>query len=148
MYSKASVMKWYFWRIISCSIPYSLSWVQSDKPKHCTGWIRLTAGLTEYAFSATFLIYNACSVSALFQALTLHFFVLINIGPGVGGGRKRRGKKGNLPNTLDDDCRSTVFTFIYLFQSMLLITSRGIPPWDALKSPLMRKWSVELWWSF
>ena len=30
--------------------------------------------------------------------------VLINIGPGVGGGRKRRGKKGNLPNTFDDDC--------------------------------------------
>ena len=26
--------------------------------------------------------------------------VLINIGPGAGGGRKRRGKKGNLPNTL------------------------------------------------
>ena len=32
--------------------------------------------------------------------------VLINIGPGAGGGRKRRGKKGNLPNTFDDDCRS------------------------------------------
>ena len=31
--------------------------------------------------------------------------VLINIGPGVGGGRKRRGKKGNLPNTFDDDCK-------------------------------------------
>ena len=31
--------------------------------------------------------------------------VLINIGPGAGGGRKRRGKKGNLPNTFDDDCR-------------------------------------------
>ena len=30
--------------------------------------------------------------------------VLINIGPGVGGGRKRRGKKGDLPNTFDDDC--------------------------------------------
>ena len=30
--------------------------------------------------------------------------VLINIGPGVGGGRKRRGKKGHLPNTFDDDC--------------------------------------------
>ena len=30
--------------------------------------------------------------------------VLINIGPGAGGGRKRRGKKGNLPNTFDDDC--------------------------------------------
>ena len=30
---------------------------------------------------------------------------LINIGPGVGGGRKRRGKKGNPPNTFDDDCR-------------------------------------------
>ena len=32
--------------------------------------------------------------------------VLINIEPGVGGGRKRRGKKGNLPNTFDDDCSS------------------------------------------
>ena len=32
--------------------------------------------------------------------------VLINIGPGAGGGRKRRGKKGNLPNTFDDDCSS------------------------------------------
>ena len=31
--------------------------------------------------------------------------VLINIGPGVGGGRKRRGEKGNLPNTFDNDCR-------------------------------------------
>ena len=30
--------------------------------------------------------------------------VLINIGPGEGGGRKTRGKKGNLPNTFDDDC--------------------------------------------
>ena len=30
--------------------------------------------------------------------------VLINIGPGAGGGRKRRGKKGKLPNTFDDDC--------------------------------------------
>ena len=29
---------------------------------------------------------------------------LINIGPGAGAGRKRRGKKGNLPNTFDDDC--------------------------------------------
>ena len=29
--------------------------------------------------------------------------VLTNIGPGAG--RKRRGKKGNLPNTFDDDCR-------------------------------------------
>ena len=28
--------------------------------------------------------------------------VLINIGPGAGGGRKRRGKKGNLPNTFND----------------------------------------------
>ena len=26
--------------------------------------------------------------------------VLINIGPGAGGGEKRRGEKGNLPNTL------------------------------------------------
>ena len=31
--------------------------------------------------------------------------VLINTGPGAGGGRKRSGKKGNLPNTSDDDCR-------------------------------------------
>ena len=31
--------------------------------------------------------------------------VLINIGPGAGGGRKRTGKKGNLPNTFVDDCR-------------------------------------------
>ena len=30
--------------------------------------------------------------------------VLINNGPGAGGGRNRRGKKGNLPNTFDDDC--------------------------------------------
>ena len=30
--------------------------------------------------------------------------VLINIGPGAGGGRTRRGKNGNLPNTFDDDC--------------------------------------------
>ena len=31
--------------------------------------------------------------------------VLINIGPGAGEGRKRRGEKGNLPNTFDDDSR-------------------------------------------
>ena len=31
--------------------------------------------------------------------------VLINIGPGAGGGRKRRGKKSILPNIFDDDCR-------------------------------------------
>ena len=30
--------------------------------------------------------------------------VLINIGPGAGGGRKSGGQKGNLPNTFDDDC--------------------------------------------
>ena len=30
--------------------------------------------------------------------------VLINIGPGAGKGRKRRGKKGNLLNTFDDEC--------------------------------------------
>ena len=35
--------------------------------------------------------------------------VLINIWPGVEGGRKRRGIKGNLPNTFDDDCRCLVF---------------------------------------
>ena len=34
--------------------------------------------------------------------------VLINIGPGAGGGRKRTGKKGNLPNTFDDDCSFVV----------------------------------------
>ena len=34
--------------------------------------------------------------------------VLINIGPRAGGGRKKRGKKGNLPNTFDDDCRSSI----------------------------------------
>ena len=31
--------------------------------------------------------------------------VLLNIGPGVGGGRKKRGRKSNLPNTFDNDCR-------------------------------------------
>ena len=31
--------------------------------------------------------------------------VFINIGPGAGGGRKRSGKKRNLPNIFDDDCR-------------------------------------------
>ena len=31
--------------------------------------------------------------------------VLINIGPGAGGARKRRGKKSILPNIFDDDCR-------------------------------------------
>ena len=34
--------------------------------------------------------------------------VLINIGPGVGGEMKRRGKKDNLPNTFDDDCSLTL----------------------------------------
>ena len=38
--------------------------------------------------------------------------VLINIGPGAGGGWKRKGKKGrrNLPNTFDDDCRLAYFS--------------------------------------
>ena len=42
---------------------------------------------------------------------------MINIGPGVGGGRKRRGKKGNLPNTFDDDCSLFIyqcFTILFL----------------------------------
>ena len=38
--------------------------------------------------------------------------VLINIGPGAGGGRKRRGKKGNLPNTSDDDCSFTCYVLV------------------------------------
>ena len=37
--------------------------------------------------------------------------VLINIGPGAGGGRKRRGKKSILPNIFDDDCSSGVLIF-------------------------------------
>ena len=37
--------------------------------------------------------------------------VLINIGPGAGGGRKRRGKKGNLPNTFDEDCSLSQIRF-------------------------------------
>ena len=39
--------------------------------------------------------------------------VLINIGPGAGGGRKRRGKKGNLPNTFDDDCSLNFFFLLF-----------------------------------
>ena len=31
--------------------------------------------------------------------------VLINIGPGARGERKRRGKKRNLPNIFDDNCK-------------------------------------------
>ena len=40
--------------------------------------------------------------------------VLINIGPGAGGGRKRRDKKGNLPNTFDDDCRLNGLTMFMI----------------------------------
>ena len=31
--------------------------------------------------------------------------VLLNTGPGAGGGRKKRSKKNDLPNNFDDDCR-------------------------------------------
>ena len=30
--------------------------------------------------------------------------VLLNIGPGAGEGRKKRGRKSNLPNTFDNGC--------------------------------------------
>ena len=47
-----------------------------------------------------------CSMLGYNRTITrTNINVLINIGPGAGGGRKRRGKKGNLPNTFDDDCR-------------------------------------------
>ena len=56
-----------------------------------------------------------CSMLGYNRTITrTNINVLINIGPGAGGGRKRRGKKGNLPNTFDDDCRScTVPSKIY-----------------------------------
>ena len=59
--------------------------------------------------------------------------VLINIGPGAGGGRKRRGKKGNLPNTFDDDCGSfkngrEYFTYLSLLLLLLLVCIVFIPP--------------------
>ena len=38
--------------------------------------------------------------------------VLMNIGPGEGGGWKRKDKKGNLPNTFDEDCRLACFSKI------------------------------------
>ena len=38
---------------------------------------------------------------------------MINIGPWAGGGRKRAGKKGNLPNTFVDDCRYKMQTRNY-----------------------------------
>ena len=31
--------------------------------------------------------------------------VLLNIGPGARGGREKREKKSNLPDTFDNDCR-------------------------------------------
>ena len=34
----------------------------------------------------------------------------MNIGPGEGGGWKRKDKKGNLPNTFDEDCRLACFS--------------------------------------
>ena len=47
-----------------------------------------------------------CSMLGYNRTITrTNINVLINIGPGAGGGRKRRDKKGNLPNTFDDDCR-------------------------------------------
>ena len=59
--------------------------------------------------------------------------VLINIEPGVGGGRKRRGKKGNLPNTFDDDCSSfkngrQYFTYLCLLLLLLLVCIVFLPP--------------------
>ena len=47
--------------------------------------------------------------------------VLINIGPGAGGGRKSRGKKSNPPNTFDDDCRLVIFVIV----SIVPIFSKG-----------------------
>ena len=43
--------------------------------------------------------------------------VLINIGPGAGGGRKRRGKKGNLSNTFDDDCSFALVQYLHICNS-------------------------------
>ena len=43
-----------------------------------------------------------CSMLGYNRTITrTNINVLINIGPGAGGGRKRRDKKGNLPNTFD-----------------------------------------------
>ena len=60
--------------------------------------------------------------------------VLINIGPGAGGGRKSRSKKGNLPNTFDDDCSNVNYaaklhkiTFLYSTRSHIDI-NRGSRP--------------------
>ena len=53
--------------------------------------------------------------------------VLINIGPGAGGGRKRRGKKSILPNIFDDDCSFTLPwndpLLSHITQTYLTITS-------------------------
>ena len=56
-----------------------------------------------------------CSMLGYNRTITrTNINVLINTGPGAGEGRKRRGKKGNLPNTFDDDC-SFIDAFLSFF---------------------------------
>ena len=62
-----------------------------------------------------------CSMLGYNRTITCtNINVLINIGPGAGGGRKRRGKKGNLPNTFDDDCSLTEMTIFLLLNLVWL----------------------------
>ena len=62
-----------------------------------------------------------CSMLGYNRTITrTNINVLINIGPGAGGGRKRRGKKGNLPNTFDDDCSLTEMTIFLLLNLVWL----------------------------
>ena len=49
--------------------------------------------------------------------------VLLNIGPGAGEGRKKRGRKSNLPNTFDDDCR---FILLDIVQCKLYTCKMGL----------------------
>ena len=57
--------------------------------------------------------------------------VLLNIGPGAGGRRKkRRGKNSNLPNTFDDDCSIRLY-YRLLLQGFFSLVLKSLVNWPS-----------------
>ena len=54
--------------------------------------------------------------------------VLLNIAPGAGEGRKKRGKNGNLPNTFDYDCSIRLF-YRLLLQGFFFLVLKSLVNW-------------------